>query len=402
MNAMGRNAWLQSLPFLGLMLVIGFPYTVALRYACLFIAFALAVVVWRRSAVPAVPCKAAIGLWILVSLVSLVRAHDRAYSLGEIKVEIVYAMMAYLAFFAFTRDAERLRAQMIALSYGAAVLSAWAISGYLVRGYWDESRGYGGVGNFAAYAVSVVPALVLLAGEPRRSIRIAVTVAGVLLAVAGVLSAQRILAPVLAAQIVVGLALAQWTRLLRLPARTLVLAAVAVAVIGGTVLLVNQSMRFQQKQMPVAMAGKMVDADTRWRNWPKVTDRIMEHPWAGAGFGRQVMMHAYPDLIPSENTWFWHAHNFVLNYGLSMGIPGMVAILLLFLALLWEYLKLLRHEDPQARLIGVAGILLLVGVFLRNMVNDFFVRDGSILFWALNGAFLGVALRRAAAVPKTP
>ena len=402
MNGMDRTAWLQSLPFLGLLLIIGFPNTVALRLACLFAAFIVAVVVWRRSAVPPVPCKAAIGLWAGLSLLSLLWAHDRAYSLGEIKVEILYSLMAYLAFFAFTRDASRLRAQMFALSYGAALLSAWAISGYLVRGHWDESRGYGGVGNFAAYAVSVVPALVLLAGEPRRSIRIAVAVACALLAVAGVLSAQRILAPVLAAQIVVGLVLAQWTRLLRLPARTLVLAAVAVAVIGGTVLLVNQSMRFQQKQTPVAMAGKMVDADTRWRNWPRVADRIVEHPWTGAGFGRQVMMHAYPDLIPSENTWFWHAHNFVLNYGLSMGIPGMVAILLLFLSLLWQYLKLLRDEDPQVRLVAIAGILLLVGVFLRNMVNDFFVRDGAILFWAMNGAFLGLALRRAAAPPKSP
>ncbi len=397
-----RHAWLQTAPFLVLLAALPFPHTAALRIACLVAALVVAVAHWRRSAVPAVPCKAAIGLWVVLSLLSLVWAHDRAYSLGEIKVEILYPLMAYLAFFAFTRDASRLRAQMIALSYGAALLSAWAISGYLVLSYWDESAGYGGVGSFAAFAVSVVPALVLLAGEPRRSIRIAVTVAGVLLAVAGVLSAQRILAPVLAAQMVVGLVLAQWTRLLRLPARTLVLAAVAVVVIGGTVLLVNQSMRFQQKQMPVAMAGKMVDADTRWRNWPRVAARIVEHPWTGAGFGRQVMMHAYPDLVPRENTYFWHAHNFVLNYGLSMGIPGMVAILLLFLSLLWQYLRLLRHQDPQVRLVAIAGILLLVGVFLRNMVNDFFVRDGAILFWAMNGAFLGLALRRAAAAPKTP
>lgn len=390
-----RSGWLQAAPFVVLLVVLPFPNTVALRMLCLLTAFAVAVVTWRRSDVPPVPGKAAIGLWVLVSLLSLIWAFDPVYSLGEIKAEIVYSMMVYLAFFVFTRDVPRLRAQLLALAWGAAFLSAWAIGGYIAwGGHWSEGEAWGGVGNFAAYAVSVLPALVVLAGEPRRAIRLLVAVAAVVLAIASVLSGQRILVPVLAVQIVSALALAQWTGLLRLPARTLVLAAVASAVIGGTVLLVNQSMRFEQKKTPVAMAGRIVDADTRWRNWPKVAARIMEHPWAGAGFGRQVMMHAYPDLVPPENTYFWHAHNTVLNYGLSMGLPGIAVILFLFLSLFREFWKLARDGDPAVKLLGIAGIVLVVGVFLRNQVNDFFVRDGALLFWALSGALLGVGRRR--------
>jgi hypothetical protein len=37
---------------------------------------------------------------------------------------------------------------------------------------------------------------------------------------------------------------------------------------------------------------------------------------------------------------------------------------------------------------------MVAGVLARNMTNDFFVRDGALLFWALAGTLFGFALRR--------
>jgi hypothetical protein len=37
---------------------------------------------------------------------------------------------------------------------------------------------------------------------------------------------------------------------------------------------------------------------------------------------------------------------------------------------------------------------MVAGVLARNMTNDFFVRDGALLFWALAGMLFGYALRR--------
>ena len=45
-------------------------------------------------------------------------------------------------------------------------------------------------------------------------------------------------------------------------------------------------------------------------------------------------------------------------------------------------------------MLGVCGIALVLGVFLRNMVNDMFVRDQALLFWALNGMLLGLGCRQ--------
>jgi hypothetical protein len=37
---------------------------------------------------------------------------------------------------------------------------------------------------------------------------------------------------------------------------------------------------------------------------------------------------------------------------------------------------------------------MVAGVLTRNMANDFFVRDGALLFWALAGMLFGYSLRR--------
>ena len=386
-------ALLAQAPFLVLLAVLPFPHTVALRLACLALAFAVSVLAWRRSGVPPLPCRVPIALWALLCVSSLVWAIDRRYTLSELWNEVGYTMMAFIAFFAFARGIGVLRAQMVALALGAAALCAWAVARYALTGGWDDAAGHGGVGNFAAYAVTVAPGLIVLAAGT-RAMRLAAGGAFALVALASVLSAQRILWPVLAAQMVAALWLAHRQGLVRAPARTVALAAVAIAVFAGSLVLVAQSERYAENR---GAPAKMVDADTRWRQWPKVVDRILEHPWHGVGFGRQVMTKAYPDLIPPDNGMFWHAHNTVLNYGLSMGLPGIAALLLLFGCLAREYWRFVRDGDRAAKAIGIAGFTLVLGVFLRNQVNDFLVRDMAILFWAMNGAFLGLGRRLAAA-----
>ena len=90
---------------------------------------------------------------------------------------------------------------------------------------------------------------------------------------------------------------------------------------------------------------------------------------------------------------FWHPHNLVLNYGMSAGVPGMVAVLALFAALAWRFWQLALRGGRLARLTGLAGASMVAGVFARNMTNDFFVRDGALLFWSLAGMLFGYALR---------
>jgi O-antigen ligase len=134
-----------------------------------------------------------------------------------------------------------------------------------------------------------------------------------------------------------------------------------------------------------------VSRDPRVTSLPAVTGRILEHPLMGKGFGRQAMSKAYPDLVSQEFPQFTHPHNLFLNYGLAMGLPGMLAIALVFIALLREFWELSRADERSIAMAGICGILLVLGVIARNLTNDFFQRDLALLFWSIAGMLLGYA-----------
>jgi len=58
------------------------------------------------------------------------------------------------------------------------------------------------------------------------------------------------------------------------------------------------------------------------------------------------------------------------------------------------FLRLAGHADPEVAAAGIAGLMLVTGVVVRNQFNDFFVRDMALLYWALSGLLLGFAQRR--------
>ena len=386
---------LSLIPFLVLLAVLPFPGTVALRLLCLAAAFLCVVYMWKRLAVPPLPCKTALAVWVLLALLSLFQAVDPAYSLGEIKNELGYTVMAFVAFFAISTDERRMKGMLLALAVGAFVLCAGALASRFALGRWDEAGRYGGTGAFAGYALAVAPAVALLGFYFRdaRLRRLSLALLALLL-VTGFFCLQRVIWPVLFLQAAVALLLYRKEIGLGLVRTTGAL--IVLALLAAAVLALTQASRYQEG----SPSGTQLSNDDRQAFWPKVAGRIVEHPLAGAGFGRGVMNKAYPELIPSENTMLWHAHNLVLNYGLSMGVPGMLALLLVFAALLREYARFWQSDDQGLKMIGACGMVLVLGVFSRNMVNDMFVRDAALLFWALNGMLLGLGRRQAAARPR--
>jgi len=58
---------------------------------------------------------------------------------------------------------------------------------------------------------------------------------------------------------------------------------------------------------------------------------------------------AYPALVPAdESEVFSHPHNLVLTYGISAGVPGMVAVLALFASLARRFWQLASRGERLA------------------------------------------------------
>jgi O-antigen ligase len=382
---------LRPLPFMVLLFILPFPGTVVLRLACLATAFLVVVIFWRRLTPPPFPCKGAIALWAGVVIASLLVAVDPAYSLGEIKNEVGYALTAFATFFAWTRDEKRLRLSCLAVLAGFAVISGSALLGADLRnGEWPSDVYYGDVGGVSNYLVTVGPVLGLtVALFGRRHARRWLGVLALALGAVALLSAQRALWPALGLQAALVCVWLWQVRAVAVgPARLALTGTILLALVGTGIYVSDQYRTGGNPESPVAMRK-----DSRPRVWKKVGEEILAHPLSGAGFGLGVMSKAYPALLAAEGKVFWHPHNLVLNYGISAGVPGMVAVLALFAALAWRFWQLARRGERLVRLAGLAGAAMVAGVLARNMANDFFVRDGALLFWALAGMLFGYALR---------
>ena len=380
--------WLLGLPFALLLFVLPFPGTVALRLLCLAAIFVVAMTQWRRIGTPPLPCKAVLLAWAALALASLAYAVDPAYSLGEVKNEVGYTMMAFVAFFAITENYSKLRVWLVTALAAATLVAAWAL---LVAqgngGLWDDSAAHGGRGSFASLAVAVLPLAPLLWRGLSRPGRVLLGVGIVLILMAAVVSEQRIIWAVLGVQAVVVLGLMAYAGLLRLSRFTLALLLVGCVAVAGTALLIVHERKVDQS--PAEYFD--LNHDFRLQQWRRIVDRIETRPLTGAGFGREAMKKAYPDLVPTVEplTLLWHPHNVFLTYGVAMGFPGMLMLMLLFGALIARYARQLRGGSEEQRLAAIAGIALVAGVVTRNLTNDLFLRDGALLFWALNGALLG-------------
>src|SRR4051812_1531861 len=115
------------LPFALLLFILPFPGTVALRLLCLSAAVIVAAINWRRLQPPPLSCKSALLLWGGLALLSIGYAVEPAYSLAEIKNEVGYTMMAFVAFFAMTDSAIKLKGCLATVLGVATLIALWAL-----------------------------------------------------------------------------------------------------------------------------------------------------------------------------------------------------------------------------------------------------------------------------------
>jgi O-antigen ligase len=389
--------WVRLLPLAVFLFILPFPGTVALRLLTLAIGLIVCAWTWHKEGIAQVPAQTALLFWTVCALLSLASAIDPEYSLGEIKNEIGYAMAAYLAFIGLTRTRKDAGFFVTVLIWGNLTFAMLALWEHLSSDAtsWNEHGLAGGSGNYSSYLLALLPVL-LWAGYvlPQRHRWGVISGLIALQLVVAVLVGQRAFWLVFAPQALVALYLLRARGFVAISARR-VRAIGAAAVILSILAIVGAT----------ATRGAVSwTEDPRVTTWPAVAGRILEHPLTGKGFGRQTMKIAYPDLVSRQYPQFWHAHNLFLNYGIAMGIPGMIAIVLLFFTLLRKFWELSRADDRIVAMAGISGVLLVIGVIGRNLTNDLFQRDLALLFWAIAGMLLGYAQHAASAsaLPRSP
>ncbi len=394
------------------LLVLPTNHTMALRMFCLVGTVAAAFLAARRHGFSSPPLRWPLLAWVALALASLAWSRMPAFSAGEIKTEIGYGLAAFFSFFVLTRGDQELRLWLHA-AFGALALSiALSLVGYAdghatgVSPYmrWDAVHGYA---SFSTYLSTAVPLLALWFWSTGPRMRYVGWLVVTLLVIAASLLGNRMFWLAAAAGLTVTAAAVLLRRAPREPSKRRVLvplfAAIALCAILFVTIAGQRPADYARPAEADESAG-LTDVFARserlyiWAFW---LDRIAERPWTGVGFGRDLPHWIYEKPKEWPDLYFAHAHNMLLDYGLQMGIPGMLVLLWIFASIAAQFWRCTRDPDEQVFKVGATGMALVVSFFSKNMVDDLFWRTDALVFWSFAGILLGYAAGRRRHVPET-
>lgn len=362
------------------MFIFVFANTVALRLLLLAILSIMAITHFVRER-PKLPAF----IWIffglcLFALSSMLWTIDPVMTLREVKNEFIYTFLAFFSFYVLA-----MRKDVLIAALTGFALAAMTMVGLVMGGYWATEQwmyiGYqGGVGNYSTFVIAAVPLLMYLIwhapGAGQKAV-LGLTVVGLL--VAGFWTLNRALWPALVVECIV----AAW--LLARHIKIGYVVGIAVVTAGGGGLLFVNSIEMRSG----TSLEDTIMTDPRVPLWSVAKQAIAERPWLGVGFGRAAFGKVYGDRPGAQ---YEHAHNMLLDRTIQLGVVGLIVTAMLFGSVAMALWRLVRSSPPPPLLwLAAAGLIYLAGLLAKNMTDDFFIREVSLLFWAVMGLILGAA-----------
>ncbi|MBP0634330.1 O-antigen ligase family protein [Cupriavidus sp. AcVe19-6a] len=153
-----------------------------------------------------------------------------------------------------------------------------------------------------------------------------------------------------------------------------------------------------------------LDTSEGWRLqlW-KASLRMLEtHPMTGVGpdaFEANLKAMAASGIITPATTQFAHSHNDVLYIAATQGIPGVLAVLALYLVPAGFFLRHLRSRDMVTRTAATMGLAISIGFLLFGLTEAMFFIAMTNAFYTLMIATcfaIVVAQREAPELPARP
>ncbi|MDD3483737.1 O-antigen ligase [Azovibrio restrictus] len=324
-------------------------------------------------------------LYASIALFSINSALNPAYSLGEIKTEILIPLILFFLAANLIKSENDWRKFMGLIIIGNFVLVALSI----IYNFTGEATKDGltatintGVGKYSTYMILVMPLMIGSIALERKRIFLALGIAALVLA--GIASIYLTFNRQSFVTLIVELSVAA-TILFLMPAYR----RYWPWCLGGSALLMSLFYFQYATKNPLAAQNLLweIQSDVRWLTWTEVINHIKKNLMIGSGFGLRSFAFAFPDL--AANSPFWHGHNLFINKAVQMGIPGLVIFIILIGSVFFKIIKGLKGSE-SIKIIALAGAAMIVGMVTKNMTDDFFYRETGYLFWLLTGAVIGV------------
>jgi O-antigen ligase len=180
----------------------------------------------------------------------------------------------------------------------------------------------------------------------------------------------------------------KWGRWILSGTVAVALAAIFILPVGNLLLQADDATRTVAMEGGVNMAG-------RFEIWAKAIYGIQDFPFTGVGLGvfRRIAPLLYPSSLLPPSFDVAHAHNFFLQSALDFGLPGLVALLAIYLVAFVQCAWLFRNAAafPQAVYWSIGLLAALVGQAVYSLSDA--VAMGSktnLIFWWLLALIFGV------------
>lgn len=391
------SSYWQYLPAVLFLVVLPLNHTMALRLIFLFLTAAVALHSYLKIGAPPLPLKLPLALWTGIAVLSLAWSYDPLFTLTEIKAEIGYGMLAFFSFYVLTRSPDAWRIYQRALLTGLAGTFLIVVIRVFHLGHapsyddWDWQHGYV---SYSTYLATAMPFLFLpLLGTGDKSLRIAAWILLPIYLGVAYLNANRMFWVSFGLVLMIFL-VGAWNKMTDANARRKIL----LAGVGGIVLTGAAFLSVVQMKAPAAASAEAavataVGGSERYIIWRYWLGHIVERPFSGVGFARDLPHMVYVKPAEWPAFWFAHAHNLFLDYALQLGIPGLIVFIFLLGSIGREFWGLYRSADKEAWMIGLTGLGLLAALISKNMTDDLFWRTDALFFWASAGILLGYGNR---------
>jgi O-antigen ligase len=385
-----------SLVCLGL-LVAPFRSSAGLRAACFVFAFFILLFIWgkTRTCSISVPhgtlLRAGVLVWIATVFLYCLGSGDVITSLESWRGDVLSPVLAGLVCYNLCMTQQQLKPILLSLLVGLLILAGMVVADPFQPIIGTHEPRYVNVGWLSTWAVllaSLLP-LVWLVKWPKPSLAYALGfLALAALVVAAWFSANRIV------WLCFGLMFGLYVVFSGRADRPLI-ARVALLVVGAVVAGFLFYLASTQRAAAFPEAGvngiSIVQQDDRLTIWREALNTIKDRPFVGHGYALEEAKTALAERFtePGFRAVFRQAHNLILNYAIQIGIPGALALILLFAGLANAFWR--RRAGVRGTVvIATCGLMLVAGFLLRNMTDDFFSRHAALLFGALVGLLLAV------------
>ncbi|MBA2777344.1 O-antigen ligase family protein [Billgrantia kenyensis] len=139
-------------------------------------------------------------------------------------------------------------------------------------------------------------------------------------------------------------------------------------------------------QQYAAGSDEMTSVSARFEMWRGASQLILERPlsgWGSSGYQAAMQERGAAGVQHPDLGRFWHAHNDFLDAWVKRGLPGLLALLALYLVPLWLFARGVNSGSGEQRALAVAGTLVPVAFIDFGLTYSFLAYPAGSLIYVL-------------------